>query len=152
VACHSQRQSTEFTGKLSRRSVFEGMALATAASLVPLPALAAKGPAKPEELARIRKGYEGLEYLLANFDKETTKCNPECNRNPDAVRSYLGLRSMEHPLYQIEKVFHSLTIVPDLAVDDKILCEPHALIVIRCLLRRRTISPTQTILKSTSTL
>lgn len=73
--------------------------------LAPSPASARlQGPASKEEIARVKKGYEGLEYLLANFDKETTKCTPECNRNPDAVRSYMGLRSMEHPLYQVEKV------------------------------------------------
>jgi hypothetical protein len=63
-----------------------------------------KGPASAEELDRLVVGYKGLVYLLDNFDQETTKCTPECNRNPDAVRSYLGLRSMTHPLYQIEKV------------------------------------------------
>lgn len=61
-------------------------------------------PASAADIERLRKGYAGLEYLMSNFDKETTKCDPECKRSPDAVRSYLGLRSMDHPLYQAEKV------------------------------------------------
>ena len=78
--------------------------MATGTLGLPLPARASKGPATPAEIKRIKTGYDGLEYLLANFDKETTKCKPECERTPDTVRTYMGLRSMDHPLYQIEKV------------------------------------------------
>ena len=110
----SSSSSSSFSSYGSRRRVLAstiGAALGAGAAGVvalggaPRPAQARlQGPAKPEELARLVTGYQGLVYLLENFDQETTKCTPDCNRNPDAVRSYLGLRSMEHPLYQIEKV------------------------------------------------
>lgn len=54
---------------------------------------------------RIKKGVEQIRYLLNNWEEATTVCNPECSRSPDAVRGYLGLRSLEDPLFQIEKVF-----------------------------------------------
>jgi len=52
--------------------------------------------------------YEGIVYLLNNFEQETTVCREnggECKRDADAVRKYLGLRSTTDPLFQIEKVF-----------------------------------------------
>eukprot|EP00968_Pinguiococcus_pyrenoidosus_P026836 scaffold7340_cov266-Pinguiococcus_pyrenoidosus.AAC.2 len=54
------------------------------------------------DFSRLKKGIDGLNYLLDNWVKETTVCNPECNRSPDSVRFYLGRRSTEHPLYKIE--------------------------------------------------
>eukprot|EP00549_Striatella_unipunctata_P021696 CAMPEP_0118674548 /NCGR_PEP_ID=MMETSP0800-20121206/950_1 /TAXON_ID=210618 ORGANISM="Striatella unipunctata, Strain CCMP2910" /NCGR_SAMPLE_ID=MMETSP0800 /ASSEMBLY_ACC=CAM_ASM_000638 /LENGTH=167 /DNA_ID=CAMNT_0006569757 /DNA_START=229 /DNA_END=732 /DNA_ORIENTATION=- len=79
----------------------------------PLPSMAASGGAPPtrEELNRIKVGYEGIEYLLANFDKETTICREnggECKRDAEPVRRYLGLRSTTDPLFQIEKVFNKV--------------------------------------------
>jgi Ca2+ transporting ATPase len=71
-------------------------------------AMAAKNPPTAEELARIKTGYENLTYLLDNFEKETTICKEnggECKRDADPVRKYLGLRSTQDPLFQIEKVF-----------------------------------------------
>ena len=62
----------------------------------------------PQPLARIRIRYEGIVYLLNNFEQETTVCREnggECKRDADAVRKYLGLRSTTDPLFQIEKVF-----------------------------------------------
>jgi len=109
---HPEEVAGVAAGPFSRRAFGSALgssgALVAAAGLVgglPLAASARpQGPASKEEIARIKKGYDGLEYLLANFDKETTKCTPECNRNPDVVRTYMGLRSMDHPLYQAEKV------------------------------------------------
>jgi len=99
---------------MSRRSLLERLSVssvlpavvAVAATSSPEAAVAKGGPASEAELKRMKVGYDGLNYLLdkENFEKITTKCNPECNRNPDAIREYLGLRSMEHPLYKIEKV------------------------------------------------
>lgn len=73
-----------------------------------LPANAANSPPTPEELNRIKVGYENIQYLLDNWDAETTVCKEnggECKRDADAVRRYLGLRSTTDPLFQIEKVF-----------------------------------------------
>lgn len=70
---------------------------------------AAAGPAPTkEELERLRIGYKNIQYLLDNFDQETTVCREnggECKRNADAIRKALGLRSTTDPLFQIEKVF-----------------------------------------------
>lgn len=69
---------------------------------------AAASPPTPEELARLRKGYEQINYLLDNFEQETTVCKEnggECKRDADAVRKALGLRSTTDPLFQIDKVF-----------------------------------------------
>uniref|UniRef100_A0A7S2AT79 Uncharacterized protein n=1 Tax=Octactis speculum TaxID=3111310 RepID=A0A7S2AT79_9STRA len=89
------------------RRVFAGATLPLSLAILSFggqPAHARGGPASPAELARLRKGLDGLDYFLENFDKETTVCKPECARNPDAIRVYLGLRSTTHPLYQAEKI------------------------------------------------
>lgn len=70
-------------------------------------AAAGKGPS-PEELDRIRTGYQRITYLLDNWEKETTVCREnggECKRDAQPVRAYLGLRYTTDPLFQIEKVF-----------------------------------------------
>mmetsp|Transcript_10878 Transcript_10878/g.15343 ORF Transcript_10878/g.15343 Transcript_10878/m.15343 type:complete len:218 (+) Transcript_10878:101-754(+) len=71
-------------------------------------AWAGGSPPTKEDLQRIKVGYEGLTYLLANFEQETTICREnggECKRDADPVRRYMGLRSTTDPLFQIEKVF-----------------------------------------------
>lgn len=68
---------------------------------------AGTGPTK-EDLDRLRKGKEGIDYLLNNWEKETTVCREnggECKRDAEPVRRYMGLRSTTDPLFQIEKVF-----------------------------------------------
>jgi len=112
-------QTTRLQATASRREFFGGATMAAAASVGflatanPLPSMAASGGAPPtrEELNRIKVGYEGIEYLLANFDKETTICREnggECKRDAEPVRRYLGLRSTTDPLFQIEKVFNKV--------------------------------------------
>lgn len=52
-------------------------------------ALAAGSPPTPEELARIKEGYKQIQYLLANFEQETTICREnggECKRDAGAIR------------------------------------------------------------------
>lgn len=96
---------------MSRRGALSGLSWASVGAAAftgglgltthPNPALARGGPASKEELDRLVEGYTRLNYLLDNFDRETTLCNPECKRNPDVVRSYLGLRSTKDPLFQV---------------------------------------------------
>jgi len=86
------------------------------------PALAADGGAPPTaaEIERIRTGYENIRYLLANWEKETTVCRAnggECERNADACRKYMGLRSTTDPLFQIEKVFAKVKYMDDIDPD-----------------------------------
>jgi hypothetical protein len=109
----------------SRRDLFSrtgsviANALVTAAAVHP--ALAADGaPPTAAEIERIRTGYENIRYLLANWEKETTVCRAnggECERNADACRKYMGLRSTTDPLFQIEKVFAKVKYMDDIDPD-----------------------------------
>jgi hypothetical protein len=97
---------------LSRRQALTSAAGATVAALWQSPpSLAATGGPTAEELARLKKGYEQINYLLDHFEEETTVCKEnggECKRDADAVRKALGLRSTTDPLFQIEKVFNKV--------------------------------------------
>jgi hypothetical protein len=78
------------------------------ATTLPVTVHAASGAPTQADLNRIKEGYNGLVYLLDNFEKETTVCREnggECKRDAEPVRRYLGLRSTTDPLFQIEKVF-----------------------------------------------
>ena len=68
-----------------------------------------KGEPGPEELKRLAQGYQRLEYLLSNWEKETTVCikgckgsyeNCGCTRDPVIVQSYMGYKSMNDPLFK----------------------------------------------------
>ncbi len=53
------------------------------------PAIAAGSPPSPDDLNRIKKGYEQIQYLLANFEQETTVCREnggECKRDAEPIR------------------------------------------------------------------
>ena len=83
-------------------------------------AFAGDGPTK-DELARIKKGYDGIVYLLNNFEQETTVCREnggECKRDASAIRKALGLRYTTDPLFQIEKVFAKVKFMDDLDPDN----------------------------------
>ena len=68
-----------------------------------------KGEPSPEELKRLAYGYQRLQYLLNNWEKETTVCikgckgkyeNCGCTRDPIIVQSYMGYKSMNDPLFK----------------------------------------------------
>ena len=63
---------------MSRRELWTKTSAAAAAAfsvaLNPNAAFAATKPPTEADLARIKKGYDGIEYLLANWEKETTVC------------------------------------------------------------------------------
>eukprot|EP00544_Gedaniella_sp_CCMP2646_P003640 CAMPEP_0202494242 /NCGR_PEP_ID=MMETSP1361-20130828/11059_1 /ASSEMBLY_ACC=CAM_ASM_000849 /TAXON_ID=210615 /ORGANISM="Staurosira complex sp., Strain CCMP2646" /LENGTH=210 /DNA_ID=CAMNT_0049124671 /DNA_START=20 /DNA_END=652 /DNA_ORIENTATION=- len=93
----------------SRRDILAfGLATTVMATTIPVTVHAASGAPTQADLNRIKEGYNGLVYLLDNFEKETTVCREnggECKRDAEPVRRYLGLRSTTDPLFQIEKVF-----------------------------------------------
>jgi len=103
-------------------SLTSAILIATTSSIVtrpPAAAAAAGGgePPTPAEIERIRTGYDNIRYLLANWEKETTVCKSnggQCERNADACRRYLGLRSTTDPLFQIEKVFAKVRFIEDI--------------------------------------
>ena len=105
---------------MSRRGAFAKGATAflgvTTSAMTSFPGAASAKPVYPEAEAdkkKIVEGYKGLQYLLDNWEKETTVCgrfdNPYigdgkgCERTPEKVMSYLGYKSMEHPLYRVDK-------------------------------------------------
>eukprot|EP00588_Corethron_pennatum_P010329 CAMPEP_0194280464 /NCGR_PEP_ID=MMETSP0169-20130528/17424_1 /TAXON_ID=218684 /ORGANISM="Corethron pennatum, Strain L29A3" /LENGTH=221 /DNA_ID=CAMNT_0039025187 /DNA_START=174 /DNA_END=839 /DNA_ORIENTATION=- len=109
----------------SRRDIFKKIALVTTSSATTiLSSLVAnadstKKPTK-EELQRIKAGKEGIDYLLANWEKVTTTCRDnggECKRDAEPVRRYMGLRSTTDPLFQIEKVFAKVKNMDDIDFD-----------------------------------
>ena len=104
----SKAPATALNAELSRRDAF-GLAFGLATVVAsPIQAVAASNVPTQSELDRIKEGYNGLVYLLDNFEQETTVCREnggECKRDADPVRKYLGLRSTTDPLFQIEKVF-----------------------------------------------
>jgi hypothetical protein len=60
------------------------------------PSFAGTAPPTKEELERIKIGYKQIQYLLDNFDQETTTCREnggECKRDAEPIRRVLGLRS-----------------------------------------------------------
>mmetsp|Transcript_44024 Transcript_44024/g.81827 ORF Transcript_44024/g.81827 Transcript_44024/m.81827 type:complete len:250 (-) Transcript_44024:303-1052(-) len=87
---------------LSRRA-----ALLTAAGLLGVaafPPRAALAVSDPKDFSRIKKGIEEIQYLLDNFEVETT--DPKTgNQTPDKLRSVCGLRSTESTLYGMDKMF-----------------------------------------------
>jgi len=65
--------------------------------------------------SNVLKGYQRLNYLLDNWEKETTKCGMggdklevSCDRTPMKVMDYMGFRSTKDPLYQADKMLRRL--------------------------------------------
>eukprot|EP00307_Rebecca_sp_RCC1486_P010250 CAMPEP_0119411428 /NCGR_PEP_ID=MMETSP1335-20130426/4178_1 /TAXON_ID=259385 /ORGANISM="Chrysoculter rhomboideus, Strain RCC1486" /LENGTH=200 /DNA_ID=CAMNT_0007436065 /DNA_START=1 /DNA_END=603 /DNA_ORIENTATION=- len=84
---------------LSRRSaMFAGAALSVGAALQP----AFAAGQDPTDLTRLVKGYKNVKFLLDNWERETTTSQGE--KDADAVRKALGLRSTEDPLFQMDKL------------------------------------------------
>jgi len=77
-------------------------------------------PQEKDDKEKIVKGFKRLDYLVANWDKETTVCgkgqdNPYlgCERTPEKVMEYLGFKSMDDPLFRADKTLMRLqTVVP----------------------------------------
>ena len=57
----------------------------------------------PNDLSRLKKGLDSVQYLLDNWDTETIDPNSG-EDSPDRVRFFLGLRTTDHPLFQVEKL------------------------------------------------
>ena len=96
---------------VSRRVMISSGASVLTISGASLPVYAGTAPPTPEELQRIKTGYRQIQYLLDNFEQETTVCREnggECKRDAEPIRRALGLRSTTDPLFQIEKVFEKV--------------------------------------------
>jgi len=77
--------------------------LAAAAATVAAPPLAALAANDPNDATRLQKGLTDIDFLLDNWDRETTNPNTG-DREPDRVRVFLGLRTTTSPLFQSEKL------------------------------------------------
>ena len=69
---------------------------------------------------KIRAGFKRLNYLVDNWDKETTNCktktqyssaSSECERTPLNIQYYLGYRSTEDPLFRADKTMRRLEVL-----------------------------------------
>ena len=108
VVALSQALSLVRNSGISRRDAMSTAFGITALVSQAQVASAGSDPPTEKELDRIRLGYKKIQYLLDNFEQETTVCREnggECKRDAEPVRKVLGLRSTTDPLLQIEKVF-----------------------------------------------
>ena len=88
-----------------------------------------KGVPSKDELKRLAVGYSRLQYLLKNWEKETTVCikgctgkyeNCGCIRDPQIVQVYMGYKSMNDPLFKAgDLMMRAAELVPDDANFDK---------------------------------
>lgn len=98
----------------SRRDFFASLFFAaTTTLLAPLPGHAAGAAATSQQQKdkdNIVKGYNRLQYLLDNWEKETTVCKTgqettfgdKCERTPTVVMEYLGFKSTSDPLFKAD--------------------------------------------------
>jgi hypothetical protein len=100
--------------RLSRKSLLiNGIAASTAAIFT-----IATSPAFADsqiELQKLEQGYAQIDYLVNNFEKETTICgrsdNPYiglCERTPLKIMEALGFKSTKSPLFQADKTMMKL--------------------------------------------
>jgi hypothetical protein len=68
-----------------------------------------------QDKANIVKGYQRLQYLLDNWERETTICGMggdklerSCERTPLKVMEYLGYKATNDPLFKAEKTLRRL--------------------------------------------
>jgi len=82
----------------------------------PIAAAAAKDTTG-EDKDKILRGYKRLNYLLDNWEKETTFCGTDidpftgkkkCERTPLKVMDYMGYRSTNDPLFKADKTLKRL--------------------------------------------
>jgi len=87
---------------IARREVLSGVAAAALAAFTSQAALAVD----VNDLSRLKKGRESVQFLLDNWDTETV--NPQSGADdPDRVRFFVGLRTTDHPLFQVEKLLNN---------------------------------------------
>ena len=105
--------------RASRREALS-IGAAAAAFVVASPPRAAFASLDPNDMSRFKKALEGVNYLLDNWEQETTECTKqaggtnECTDQPDKVRYYVGLRTTDHPLFQLDKLYaKAQTKLPD---------------------------------------
>jgi hypothetical protein len=98
-----------------RRRFFGSIGVVGSALLTSQPAFA-DASQEDKDKANILKGYKRLQYLLDNWEKETTVCKTgqettfgdQCQRSPMKVMDYLGYRATNDPLFKADKAMMRL--------------------------------------------
>lgn len=111
-------------GVVQRRDFLSSLLIASSSSssiiiFVSPPANAAP-PLTDEE--KIIRGYNRLQYLLDNWEDETTICKTgqettfgdKCERNPTKVMEYLGFKSTSDPLFKAESTLRRLVLTKNI--------------------------------------
>ena len=102
-----------------RKFIYTTSLLLSGATIQPVLAASSSSlsPSKQEEIDKINivKGYDRLQYLLSNWEMETTICGMggdklerSCDRTPMKVMEYMGYKSTTDPLYKAEKTLRRL--------------------------------------------
>lgn len=113
-------------GSVSRRTLFQNVAISTAATTMitqqPFAAVAVGGSElpSPSELQKLRKGHARISYMLNNWNDITQVCKnaseqaqkqvvrtdggDKCEKTPLNVQVYMGYKSTEDPLYKVDKL------------------------------------------------
>lgn len=93
---------------IARREAFSTAAALGALGIVSAPR-AAVASMDPNDMSRFKKALDGVNFLLNNWEVETQDCTTGgegvCVDSPDKVRYYFGLRTTDHPLFQLDKLY-----------------------------------------------
>ncbi|KAJ1445133.1 hypothetical protein M885DRAFT_626481 [Pelagophyceae sp. CCMP2097] len=95
---------------------------ATLGTIFGLTALVAPRANAAAGKAQLQAGYDGIQNLLTNWDRDTYKSCPEtqvtlrldCDRIADTVPRVLGLRSIEAPLFKVERTLKTILNAEDI--------------------------------------
>jgi hypothetical protein len=130
ISKQGQQQADDVSQYTSRRAFLDSSLAMTSSGVFLLvgnkPAVAAAPSQQEVDQANIVKGYKRLQYLLDNWEKETTVCKiggdsleVRCERTPLKVMDYLGYRATDDPLFRAEKTLRRLYVLapPDRDVD-----------------------------------
>ena len=108
--------------QVDRRDFLTRLVFIGSATIVSSPTIASAASQEQKDKENIVKGYNRLQYLLDNWEAETTVCKTgqettfgdKCERTPVKVMEYLGFKSTNDPLFKADQTMLRLKgIVPE---------------------------------------